>query len=152
MPREFTKQAQIAGGRKQGTISKVKKLGIFSLTPEQRHEASVAGGKTQGPITGRSNVLSGQLDRIRALPQTKAAQSAAGKIAGKVTGLKYGPLVNMDLVRTKEGCRKGQLLGGPKSRHVRWHVNRQKFNPVCEFCLAAIERKENWGVPVSDHE
>jgi hypothetical protein len=139
-----------AGGRLSGAKSKKLRLGLFSLTLEQRRDNSSRGGRTQGPIQGRQNVETGQLDRIRELPQTKLAQSVAGKINGKATGLKYGPLVDMDKVRTLEGCQKGQLIGGPKSRHVRWHVKRKLFNLACEYCLAAIERKESWGVIVQE--
>jgi hypothetical protein len=134
-----------AGGRLSGAKSKKKfKLGIFSLTPEQQLAASRKGGITQGNIQGAKNRDSGQLDRIRELPQTKLAQSVAGKINGKATGLKYGPLADMNAIKTPESLSLCQKNGGDKSRHVRHHSNRGRgyWKPEwCVFCAEEI-RKE----------
>jgi hypothetical protein len=150
MRHQFSKAESRLGGKIAGTKTAELKVGIHGIPPKQHRENSARGGLTQGPIQGRRNVESGQLDRIRELPQTKQAQSLVGKRNGRALGLKYGPLVDMDKVRTTEGCRKGQIVGGPLSRHSRWHVNRNIFNFKCEYCLVEIERKENWGIPVMD--
>jgi hypothetical protein len=139
-----------AGGRLSGAESKKLKLGIFSLTPEQQLAASRKGGITQGNIQGAKNRDSGQLDRIRELPQTKLAQSVAGKINGKATGLKYGPLVDMSRVRTKAGCKLGAARGGPLSRCKRWHENRGYFSLKCRVCQERLAA--TWGISLMDKE
>jgi hypothetical protein len=150
MRHQFSKAESRLGGKIAGSRSAELKLGIHAISPEQRRENSSRGGLTQGPIQGRQNVESGQLDRIRELPRTKEAQSRVGRRTGRALGLKYGPLADMNAIKTPESLSLGQKNGGPKSRHVRWHVNRKIFNFKCEYCLAAIERKENWGIPVMD--
>lgn len=138
----FSEKDQVSGGRVAGAKSLAEGTGLFSMTPEQRHAASVAGGKTQGLITGRQMVESGQLERIRNLPQTKAAQSEVGKRTGRAVGLKYGPLVDFSKIKTPESL----SLGGINSsgRHVRHHVNKQRLNLACPLCVAAKENGESW--------
>jgi len=131
----FSPEETRAAGRISGRRSRENKTGMFSLSPEQRRQNSSLGGKIQGPITGAANVASGQLDRIRELPQTKAAQSAVGKRTGRALGLKYGPLSDMSRIKTPDSLK----LGGQNStgRHVRHHVNRRLFNPLCSLCMEA---------------
>jgi len=146
MPRKFTLEQSRAGGRAQGPISKTKGLGIFSIKPgsPEHIENCRKGGITQGNIQGKKNVESGELDRIRNLPQTKAAQSRVGKITGKIYGQIYGPLNDMSKIKTPESLRLGQIRGGLLSRHTRHHVNRKLFNPACPLCAASKERGESW--------
>lgn len=40
-------------------------------------------------------------------------------------------------VKAKAG-RAGAAAGGPKARHVRWHVNRKQMNPACTFCVPPV--------------
>lgn len=144
MRHKFSKEEQIVGGKISGTRSAELKIGIHAISPKQHRENSARGGRKQGPIQGRQNVATGQLDRIRNLPQTKAAQSAAGKITGKRMGLIQGPLNDMDKIRTVEGCKKGAVIGGPIGRHVRHHINRgRKFwKPEwCVYCAEAIQKE-----------
>jgi group I intron endonuclease len=52
---------------------------------------------------------------------SKEDKSRAGKMGSKEDKSRAGLL--------------GATLGGPKARHVRWHVNRKQINPDCSLCL-----------------
>jgi hypothetical protein len=145
---EDTRRGGVAAGR----ITFKRKTGIHSLsiTPEQRRENSSRGGITQGNIQGKRNVDSGQMDRMRQLPQTKAAQSLVGKKFGRALGLKYGKLQDMSAIKTPESCKLGQANGGDKSRHVRWHTNREIKKFKCTLCLAEMQKKEGLEIVVQE--
>ena len=157
MPRKFSKEAQIAGGKIQGVKSRDSKTGIHGLSEAERRENSRKGGLVTGPILGKRNVESGQLERIRNSPEAVAgrlawARSSENKKRCAEMGRLQGANVDWEKVRTTKSCKKGQEAGGDKSRHVRWHLNRRVFNLGCSFCLEAIARKENWGIPILDEE
>jgi hypothetical protein len=110
------------------------------------------GGRIGGPIGGRMVVESGQLERIRNLPQTKAAQREAGrknvesghmerirnlpqaKAAQREAGKKAGRIAvesgHLDRVRTKESCSEG----GRAANHNRWHANKGIEKVGCRYC------------------
>jgi hypothetical protein len=147
----FTKAAQIAGGKIQGARSRDAKTGIHGLSEAERLANCRKGGLVQGPIQGKKLVESGHLERIRNLPQTKIAQRRVGLAAVKRiydSGYRGDPTG----IATKESRKKGAEIGGPRGRHVRWHVNRGIFNLACELCLAAIEKHESWGFAVQEPE
>ena len=147
MPRHvFSKEETQQGGKIQGVRSRDAKLGFFAITPGSPEdiENRRKGGVTQGNIQGNKNLESGELDRIRLLPQTKEAQSRAGKTIGTMYGKIYGPLADMDKVRTTAGCKLGQKRGGLASRHQRHHFNRKLFNPQCSMCRDAKTRGEHF--------
>ncbi len=150
MRHQFSKNESSAGGKISGTRTAELKQGIHGISPEQRLENSIRGGRTQGPIQGQLNVLSGQIERMQELPQTKIGRSLAGKRTGRALGLKYGPLADMNAIKTPESLSQGQKNGGPKSRHVRWHINRGIRNFKCSYCLAEIEKEEGWGIVVQE--
>src|ERR1700674_759292 len=70
-----------------------------------------------------------------------AAQSAGGKIAGKDIAERYLSLPGFNHIRTIESTQKGQQMGGDKSRHTRWHVNRNIVKVDCNFCVSEIVEK-----------
>jgi hypothetical protein len=150
----FTRADAAAGGRVAGAKTLAEGTGIHGQTPEQRRDASVKGGLTQGPIQGKKNAEpGGQLDETRALPQSVKARlewatSAENRNNARQMGRLQGPTVDFSKIKTAASL----SLGGVNStgRHVRWHVNRRIFNLACPFCLEAIARKENWGIPVED--
>jgi hypothetical protein len=152
MRHQFTKAEQISGGAIVGRKTATLKLGIHGLSPEQRRENSIRGGRIQGVIQGRKNVLSGQMEQMRIASEPQRlvwARSSKNRNRLRELGLIQGPKVDFDKIKTPESLRLGQANGGDKSRHFRWHVNRNIFNFKCGYCLAAIERKENWGIPVT---
>ena len=63
-----------------------------------------------------------------------AAQQLGGKEAGKIIGERYLSLPGFNRIRTLESCQRGQQNGGDKSRHIRWHVNRNIVKVDCNFC------------------
>jgi hypothetical protein len=151
MAGKFTKEAQIAGGKIQGARSRDAKTGIHGLSEAERLENCRKGGLVQGPIQGKKLVESGHLERIRNLPQTKIALRRVGLAAVKRiydSGYRGDPTG----IATTESRKKGAEIGGPIGRHVRWHVNRGMFNLKCDHCLAALQRKENWGIEIQEPE
>ena len=155
----FTKDDQVAGGKIQGVRSRDAKTGIHSIPPDspEHKENSWKGGITQGNIQGVKNRDSGQIEQMSALPQSVKARltwatSEENKEACRKMGSLQGIKVDWARVKTKQSCQKGAEIGGPRGRHVRWHVNRHVFNMSCDLCLEAIARKENWGIEVFEPE
>jgi hypothetical protein len=137
------------GGRAAGKITFERKTGFHGMSPELRREAASRGGVTQGNIQGPKNRDSGQLDRIRNLPQTKAAQlewsrSDVNRAAMREIGLIQGPKTDFSRIRTTESCKLGAERGSGPGRHSRWHRKRLLFNPVCPQCKEAKTNGENW--------
>jgi hypothetical protein len=100
------------GGRKGGPVAGRKAIPRLAAirTPEHQSKA--------GRAAGRKAVESGEWDRIRNLPQTKAAQSKTGKKLGDRMA-KTGRLPELSLM----------------GNHVQWHVNRGVVEPDCPLCL-----------------
>jgi hypothetical protein len=65
MRHQFTKAEQIAGGKISGTNTSELNVGIHGIPPKQHRENSIRGGRVQGVIQGRKNILSGQMERMR---------------------------------------------------------------------------------------
>lgn len=101
---------------------------------------------------GRRAVESGDLDRIRQLPQTKQAQQAAGRkvgqlnvdtghldrvrhlsVKGQIENIRYLP---QTIAAQKAVGRKHAENGNlAKALHIRWHIHRGPLNPMkCDFC------------------
>ena len=64
--------------------------------------------------------------------------------AVRETGLVNASSGLLDEIRTSETCREGGLKGGHTNvisghaamlPHYRWHVNRGRINPDCQFCI-----------------
>jgi hypothetical protein len=145
----FDHEAAVLAGRLNGEKTKRLGLGIHGQTPEQRHAASVAGGKTQGRIQGPANVASGQWEKIRTSPESVEgrlawARSEENKKRCAEMGRLQGPRVDWSRVRTLESCKLGAKIGGPIGRHNRHHVNRKLLNPLCPLCVASRDRGETW--------
>jgi hypothetical protein len=86
-------------------------------------EVHVAGGRAAGRIAADS----GRLAKL-ATPETC---SKAGLIGGQKTA-ESGKLSGVGLgIKTPESLAKG----GRATCHLRWHVNRNRPNPSCDFCL-----------------
>jgi len=103
-----TKETRSKGGQKGGPRR-------FELWGSPRTiEGSRKGGLTQGPISGRKAVLSGQL---------KSVASLGGKIGGPIGGKKKSPAKTA-------ACQQNAIVG----RHTRWHVKRGIINPNCKLC------------------
>ena len=133
----FSHADSVSGGRTAGAKSFSAKTGLFGMTPELRREASSRGGVTQGNIQGPKNRDSGQLERIRIESEparlrwarSDENREAARKMGLARTGISHFPTIEI--------CRLGQKRGGQKSRHVRHHLNRKLFNPLCPLCQEA---------------
>jgi hypothetical protein len=140
-----------AGGRLSGAESKKLKLGIFSLTLEQRRENSSLGGKVQGPLQGKLNVKTGQVFEALAAGEDARlawARSEVNRQRMRKIGRQRGATVDMSKIRTTEGCKLGAERGGPAGRHARWHRLRLLFNPFCWLCQVAKAAGENWWTAV----
>jgi hypothetical protein len=88
-------------------------------------EVHIAGGRAAGRIMAERI---GFLDSIR----TSETCSKGGRRGGRATA-KTGKLAATALglgIKTVESLRKG----GRACCHVRHHVNKNRFNPRCEFC------------------
>ena len=109
-------------------------------------------GSTDYINMGRIAVQRGEMDRIRNLPQTKAAQHEVGRVNGAIQGRKMVQSGQLAYIRTlpqsKTGCRLGGHTQGRKNtesghlatvqrigRHIRWHINRGIFSSACVLCL-----------------
>jgi hypothetical protein len=87
-----------------------------------------------------------QLGEAGRLEWARSSENRAGaREMGKTFGLK-----NMDAIRTKESCSKGQATGGQRSRCQRWHNNRGYYSLNCEICLDDLSKL--WGFEVRDPE
>src|ERR1700730_5734168 len=140
MRHKFTPEQIRQGGRAAGKITFERKTGIHGASPEQRQQNSSLGGKIQGPITGAANVASGQIERIRIESEEARlawARSEQNRSAARAMGKKYGKLNSLSEFRTAETCKLGAKIGGPRGRHVRHHLNRRLFNPLCPLCQEA---------------
>jgi len=111
-----------------------------------------------GRVQGLKNSVSGHLDRIRNLPQTKEGQSRNARIQG----LKSVVNGNLARIRTLKGSVKGGVTQGRRNSenghlmkpyvaavesgrfiewcglvgHTRWHTNRGIVKAGCKFCKA----------------
>src|SRR6266853_6556283 len=88
----------VLGDSKKWTVEEIEK---------EKQRLSAIGSKN-GRIGGRKTVESGQLDRIRKLPQTKKAQSETGRIVG-CKNVESGQLASL---RTSEHQRNAGRIGG----------------------------------------
>jgi hypothetical protein len=129
------REAKVRGGLTQGLKHRENGTGIFSLTPEERKQASSKGGRKAvesghlakvrtvehqreaGRKGGRKSVESGHLARIRApLDHTSEHQRRAGCIGGRIGGP----------VSIRKMPREAKVRGGQISGCRRWNVNRGK--------------------------
>lgn len=102
--REAKRRAGRIGGKKGGKTQGRIEALTGHGVKNFTREVCAKGGHTQGLIQGRKNVENGHLASLR----TKEHQSRAGRM--------------------------GALMGGPKGRHTRWHINRNIANPNCSLC------------------
>jgi hypothetical protein len=93
-----------------------------------RQEAARQMGRKWGTIAGRANrelqrgIFAPNFDR-------SAAASVGGKIGGK-TAVERGTLHPLTL----EDASAGGKIGGIAATHIRWHVQRQRYQPRCPLC------------------
>lgn len=81
--------------------------------------------------TGRDN-----LKKAHALPRTEK-QIESAKHLSKL------PRTEKQLVASrKNGKSDTSRISAKRSTHVRWHVNRNEFNPDCEFCIIDFYSKQ----------
>jgi hypothetical protein len=106
-------EARVLGGKR-----------VYELHPEFRKEVGSKSGKILF-ATGRG--LFGMTREARL-----KASSDGGKIGGRIA-VESGHLAR---IKTKETSQKGQQMGGDKSRHVRWHINRGIIKLGCVFCIS----------------
>jgi len=133
-----------AGGRISGRVSGRKHVKSGHLASIRTTSRQAAGGRTQGRknvesghlaristtethakggrVSGRQNVESGHLARIR----TPAHQAEAGRIGGRIGGRING----------RKAVESGQLASiVGLANHIRWHVKRNRSNPLCVLCV-----------------
>lgn len=71
----------------------------------------------------------------RMSPEERKAIAVARGNASWRKRTESGPINLNKRIATPKSRRNGQAIGGPISRHVRWHVNREIQNPKCELCM-----------------
>lgn len=116
LPRE----ARVLGGKR-----------VYELHPEFRKQI----GRKVGLILLKSKLgLFGmsEEDKLKAC-------SDGGKIGGRIA-TQSG---HINRIKTVESLKKGQLMGGDKSRHTRWHVNRGIIKSGCSFCMNKEDKNGN---------
>jgi hypothetical protein len=98
-------------------------------------EGRAALARKAGRVSGLKHAESGHLDRIRELPQSKAAHRESlnrirelpqTKAAQRENGRRNAKSGRLDSIRTLDSCTKGG--------HTTNHVVRSRPNPRCEFC------------------
>lgn len=57
-------------------------------------------------------------------------KAKAGRVGGRIGGLKKAASGYLDTIRTPESCAKG----GRMAMHIRWHVNRGIVKSDCQCC------------------
>jgi hypothetical protein len=116
------------GGRTQGR----KNVESGQIASIATIESRCKGGRIGGRIAGRISVESGQLAHIASL---------GGRIGGLIQGRKNvesGQLARICVLGGRASGRKAAESGHlARIAHVRWHTQRNIFNPKCAFCSAA---------------
>ena len=131
---ECRKGDKRAGGRK----SFEDKAGFHGLPEEDKiRNASLA-----GRARGRKS-LEAKLGIFSLSADEKLKNAALGGKVGGLARVEKGFSVISD-----DELQKISTLGA----HRRWHFSRSIFNLECDHCLAAMQRKENWGVAVKEPE
>ncbi len=148
---QFSQRDRRRGGIAAGRLTFIAKTGIHGIPAEQRRINSSRGGKTQGAIQGAVNAASGQIARARQageVPRLLWARSAENRAAARAMGLRQGPKIDMQAIKTPASLKLGQARGGTLSRCVRWHRNRGYYSLNCEICLQELSTA--WGILILD--
>lgn len=110
--RSLPREARVLGGKR-----------VHELYPESRREI---GYKTGNILLETKRGIFGMTKEAKL-----KASSNGGKIGGRVTAQRG----HLERIKTEESLKKGQRMGGDKSRHIRWHRNRGIVKPDCCFCI-----------------